>query len=83
MDNFARYNDALNLPVGFPTLDKALQGSFGSDELNHIISSLPPGPKWDHENKTIDCSNPPRGPLEMSLIRQAYRDGWRVICQTM
>lgn len=83
MDNFARYNEALNLPVGFPDLDKALQGGFGPGEFTCIVDTLPPGPKWDHENKTVDCSNPPRGPFEMGLVMQAYRDGWRVICQSV
>ena len=71
-----------NMPPGFPELDRALAG-FRRGELNVIMGSTQkPGPKWDLENLTVDCSVPPRGPLEMGQVLQAYRDGWIIICGT-
>lgn len=65
---------------GFASLDKALEGGLRPGSLwGFLATTQKPGPVWDHEKKTINCLNPPRGPLEMNAVMEAYRNGWTLI----
>lgn len=65
-----------DFPVGFAQLDKMCLGKLRKGALIFPVQ----GPVWDHPNKTIDCTYPPRGPIETEQVLRAYREGWRIIC---
>lgn len=73
-----------DFPVGFAQLDDLLSGGFRKGEFFVIQgrNTLRQGPVWDYDKKTIDCTYPPRGPVETQQVLRAYREGWTVICGT-
>lgn len=69
-----------DFPVGFAQLEEILPVVFRVGEPMSSICRQ--GPVWDHDKKTIDCTYPPRGPIETEQVLRAYREGWTVICGT-
>lgn len=68
-------------PPDFAMIDRMLQGGFHKGE-HVVIMGQNKRFRWDHENKTIDCSFPPVDTQEQQEILKAYREGWTIICGT-